>query len=157
MITKHDIIKMVKRVHRESQGLPPRRLIYPTREWAIGVLATCVLVVVACAGSAYGYIYLSEIGTRIELVEPTIARYQAAAVERTIELYKLRADRFADLGDQARVFLPAVIDESTSFATSSSIEVFPSTTTTETAVINPELEEAGNDVGDQAAVPLRAI
>lgn len=157
MITKHDILKMVKRVYRESQGLPPRRLIYPTREWAIGILVTCILVLVAGAGSAYGYVYLSELGLRIQPVEPTTVRYQDTTVERVLELYELRANRFSELTGEVSVVAPPVTDAATSTATSTNAEATAVATTTEAEVMAPDAADVSSDAIEEATESLQAI
>jgi hypothetical protein len=140
MITKADIVQMVKRVHRESRGLPPRRLIYPAREWAIGVVLTIGIILIVCAVSGYTYLYLTDIQTRIEPVTPTTVRYQEQTVARALELYELRADRFAVLQPTAPAApLEPALATSTETAIATSTPV--STTATGTATVDESVTE----------------
>ena len=155
MITKNDIIKMVRRIHRENQGLPPRRLIYPTREWAIGVFVFLVLVVVVCIIGALGYLYLTEIPNRVEPVAPSTVRYQDTAIDRTIELYQLRADRFAAF--EQSVAITEIVDTaatSTERATTTATTSIPTATTTTSAVNN---EQPAETVGEEVTPTLQAF
>lgn len=136
MIQKVDILKMVQRVHRASQGLPPRRLIYPDREWALGVVASLVLVVGICVGGAVTYLYLSDIPSRITPVTPDTVRYQENTVARALEVFDLRADRFTALTPSVPV-VPSVGDGATSTATTSESAVGLGAVGETSAIITP--------------------
>jgi len=163
MITKADIIQMVKRIHRESHGLPPRRLMYPAREWAIGVVLTLVVIAVICVLSGIAYLYLSDIAERVEPVTPTTVRYDENAVARALELYELRAQRSANLGATAPALPPLRTtppDTATSSATSSSVLPVDDTATAPVATATPQIgtstPTAAFDAEETDVVPVES-
>lgn len=119
MITKADILKMVRRVHRASAGAPPRRMIYPLREWAIGVVGAMVLVLVICVASGLTYWYLSGLDARIDPVVPTTVRYNETTVARALEAYELRAARLSTLQRSAAAATTDLDSATITVATSS--------------------------------------
>lgn len=113
MIQKRDILKMIKAVHRHSHGRQNRRLIYPAREWGIGLLLAAVGLVVGVVYGAYTYNTYNMIEETLEEPQVKTVRYQATQVERALEIYDAR--------QAASAALPVVVvsDAATSTGTTS--------------------------------------
>ncbi|MAZ29757.1 hypothetical protein CL655_00530 [bacterium] len=103
MIKKADILKMVKNVYRHSRGLPPRRLVYPAREWGIGVITCGVLAGVVLIASGQVYVRLNNIENTIAPAAVSTVRYQQNTVDRSLDLYIDRALQFERIGGNAPV------------------------------------------------------
>lgn len=97
MITKSDILKMVRVVHRHSQGLPPRRMIYPAREWGRGLVAAVLLSMIAFVASIYLYVQLSTLETRLDPPVVETVRYRENTVARALEQMADHETRFVRL------------------------------------------------------------
>lgn len=141
MIRKVDILRMVKNVYRHSRGLPPRRLIYPAREWGLGLCATALLLVGVSVASAYLYTTLNNIEETIQPANVATVRYQSTAVEQALDRYADRERAFAALQAAAPASIPSV---TTSTATTSETAVpaassTPETTPVATSTGNPTL------------------
>jgi hypothetical protein len=102
MISKADILKMVKDVYRQGQGGPRRRLIYPAREWGIGVFLTALCFVVVSVASGVVYLRLNSIEDTIVPVAVSTVRYQEADVQSALAAYEER-------GVQFEMFSPSVL------------------------------------------------
>lgn len=96
MISKKDILKMVRHVSKRSRGIPDRRLIHPKREWCIGLV---IFVVIVFSGVFYnGHTYQRYNNIASELEEPTsgVVTYKANVVNETLEYYRERERRFTE-------------------------------------------------------------
>ncbi|MFT7507783.1 MAG: hypothetical protein ACI92I_000951 [Acidimicrobiales bacterium] len=97
MIDKKSIVKMAKHAFRAGQGRPDIRLIHPQREWVIGL---CIFMFVVTASVLVtGDIFTMNQNT--DLIEgdagKRIPKYQKAAVEESIDLYRSRSDEYEKL------------------------------------------------------------
>mgnify|MGYP007077399587 CR=1 FL=1 len=128
MITKRDILNMVQAVYRHDRGLPSRRLIYPAREWGLGVLLTVVLVVVVCIVAGRTYLTLDQIQDRLDPPVVQTVRYDVATAERTRELFTERTNTYQHLVGGAPV-VPAATTN-----TAAGVSAEPTDTTTEESV-----------------------
>lgn len=132
MISKHEILKMVQAIHRHDRGLPARRLIYPAREWGIGVVLTVLLLVAACVGTGYTYLSLNNIENTIATPAVQTVRYDTTTADRARELYQARTATF-DTVTETSVISPPVPEVATSStsSTESLVEPVPVATSTE--------------------------
>lgn len=94
MIKKADILAMVRAVQRFDKGLPPRRLIYPAREWGIGVMLFVLSIIVVCLAAAYIYLTLDALERDVPPPDVSTITYQEATMERALELFADRSQRF---------------------------------------------------------------
>jgi len=133
MINKHDILNMVRAVYRHDRGLPPRRLIYPAREWGIGVVVTAVLLLGTCVMAGVTYLSLNSLEEWIETPVVETVQYDTAAADRVRELYATRAARYNELvAGTAPPLIPATVaSSSVASSTDSAINESASTTTSE--------------------------
>lgn len=154
MISKTDILKMVRQVHRQSRGLPPRRLIYPAREWGRGVVIAILLLGGAVAYSTFQYRTFNTINSDVEPAPVETVRYKDKDVDRVIELYAARAGRFDSLNAAVPV---AVVDTATTTASSTSTFTEPAASpesandTTDAVFANPEVEPQEAEETEPAA------
>jgi len=135
MIKKRDILKMVQAVHRQNQGGRNRRLIYPAREWGIGLFITAVLFVAGIAYAVYTFNTYNMIEDTIDPPVVETVRYQAAAVERALETYNSRR-----LQATALSVVPALPSEPAT-STAAIEEVATSTTSTSSVPVPFLVEE----------------
>ena len=97
MISKKDILKMVRHVRRKSQGVPDRRLIHPRREWIVGL---ALFVVVALAGVAYNmytYATISNLENELAVEDSGVVRYQANTVDQALTIFRAKQAEFERL------------------------------------------------------------
>jgi hypothetical protein len=126
MINKKEITKMVKAAIRRDRGIPDRRLMHPSREWAIGLILCLVIVL---AGSIYAIIVFekySSISIDDSAVEVEQLRYQRATALEAIEIYEQKQTNYEKLisSRPIRVIEPEsnIEDEQTDSVSTSEIQ-----------------------------------
>lgn len=87
MITKKDILKMVKDVRKRSQGKQGRQLINPQREWMRGLFLSLAILVIGLGFSGFLYTSYTEIGTTVEVSPSNVVRYDENGIARALEQY----------------------------------------------------------------------
>lgn len=85
-----DIKHIAKTITRKKQGLQDPQLIYPERDWAIGVVGTLVVILAALGFSVWQYQSYTDM-SHDEAVESTMVPYRAAQVEQALTEYRAKA------------------------------------------------------------------
>lgn len=101
MISKKDILKIAKHIIRRDQGRVDRRLLHPTREWAVGVLGAAVLFVGSVAYA--GYIFYFQL-QQTDIPSPTemnVVSYDAKKAQEVFKYYEVRRQKFLELQNAA--------------------------------------------------------
>lgn len=125
MIQSSDIKKMVRNVLRRDKGLQDSRIMHPTREWFIGLVVLCVIVVVGGGYSALSYVNFDTKEYSDADASQGLITYRAAQVEQAIAKYSNKKNEHEQLiGDIPAVIPepePATVASSTSDGTSSEV------------------------------------
>lgn len=82
-----DIKKITKTIMRKNRGLQDPQLIYPARDWAIGMMGTLVIVCVAVGYSVLQYRSYTNLSLDEEVVL-TMIPYRTALVEQALVRYR---------------------------------------------------------------------
>jgi hypothetical protein len=85
-----DITSITKSIARKKRGLEDPQLINPSRDWAIGIIGTLVLIFGATIFSVVQYQRYTDLSMDEEVVV-SLVPYRAAVVEQAIEKYSARA------------------------------------------------------------------
>ena len=97
MITKKDILQMISHVARRSRSLPDTRLMHPKREWALGIIAFIVLIIIGGIVNAQNFRYYSSIDEQLEEGSSHVVMYKETAMREVLEYYSDRTARFQQL------------------------------------------------------------
>ncbi len=132
MIDSKKIKQMVEHVARRSRGVEDRELMYPMREWALGMaIATAVVLV----GALVSYHFYSEAidlaGTRVTPVAPDVP-YDAQKISDAIHKYQDKDKIYQSIVNNTEVTPPVV------------------------PAVQNEVEEE-SDVSDEAVVPEEIV
>lgn len=117
MISKKDILKMVRSVTRHRQGKQARALMNPHRDWFIGVGLFIVIAAVGGVFNARSYVYYNTVESQVTEDTVPVKQYRADGVRAAIERYDARSAQFARLANES--VAPPTNDQATSTATSS--------------------------------------
>jgi hypothetical protein len=82
-----DIKSIVKTIMRRNRGLQDPQLIYPARDWAIGMVGALVIVCGALVFSVIQYQSYTNLSLDEEMVL-TMVPYRTAQVEQALERYR---------------------------------------------------------------------
>lgn len=116
MITKNDILKMVRHVSKRSRGAKQRDAIEPLREWMRGLLVFVLLMLLAIGYNGYMYRYFSQIDERPVSESSSVARYDEKAIDRALEHFAERRAAYQKLNLQAAPPVPSLPPATTSEA-----------------------------------------
>jgi hypothetical protein len=144
MITKPDILKMIKAVNRRSRGMPDRRLIHPRRDWGMVLTGVFIGAVGVVAFSGYQYLRFNSINGSISAETSQVTRYDANAVAQALELYAGKSAAFSELTAVAVPVIEEPIETATSTEASPESETTSSTQEDVVGVseaLDPPLEE----------------
>jgi uncharacterized membrane protein YukC len=110
MITKNDILKMIKHVAKKKSKPSRREIVCPERDWLIG-LGVTTLVFLLCASYA-GYLFYTHFQQTDKVVEVTssVEQYDQKTIESVLNEYDARKQKFESLrtsyGSSTPVFIP---------------------------------------------------
>jgi len=110
MITKKDIIAMAKHVVHRDAGMRDTRLMHPTRDWIMGLIAALVLFVGAVFYAAFTFISHTQFTEQPGVVARSIDPYNQEKIQAILAQYNERAIRFATLRDVEPPSVPLDID-----------------------------------------------
>ncbi len=96
MITKEDILIMVKTVFRRSRNIPETRLLHPEREWSIGVSIFLLLLVGMFVLNAKRFSYFNNIEKQLS-DESSVIEYKYGAMREVLRVYEAKEARFREL------------------------------------------------------------
>ena len=108
MITKDDILQMIKHIARRNSGKKDRRIIHPVRDWLVILSAAIVLFL---AGEAYvGLLLLQKQQEDISeyTVEVETVQYRQERVDAVLETYRAKKERFDTFRAEQATNTPAV-------------------------------------------------
>ncbi len=106
-----DIQKITKTIMRKNRGLQDPQLIYPARDWAIGMMGTLVIVCVAVGYSVLQYRSYTNLSLDEEVVL-TMIPYRTALVEQALVRYRaLSATHNEIISDTSRIVAEEVLEE----------------------------------------------
>lgn len=136
MISKHDILKFIRHVHRRGQGIPDRRSIHPRREWLIGLSVFLIVTGVGAVLSMITFENYKNIDKRAYEAELALPTYNEARANTVLSDFAARKQRYSTLIGAIQVInLPA--------------EAVVATTTSSTTV--PILEEIIGEIATTTA------
>ena len=97
MNLKPDITALLEKVTRHDRGLHERQLIYPRRDWIVGVMLA--LVTILSAGWWSAQIYTSNRDIEVVDTTPSTGKvvYRAQLVDQALLQYQQRAEKFDQL------------------------------------------------------------
>lgn len=125
MISKNDILKFVRHVHRRGQGVPDRRPIHPRREWLTGLTLFLIATGTGALFSMITFEQYKTIDTRTYTADIAIPVYNEARARTVLEDFAARKDVYRALTSGVDVVSPEPVPPE---------DVTTSTTTTETIV-----------------------
>lgn len=112
MINKKDISKIAKRIIRRQKGLRDHQIIHPRREWAIGLLVACLLLI---GGASWSFVTYNEVSERdVQSVNTTKVEqnvYQEGLVEAALEEFRSRREGYDVLLDDTENTQPEIIEK----------------------------------------------
>jgi len=139
-----DIKNIVKTIARKKQGLQDPQLIYPARDWAIGMVGTLGIVCFAVAFCVIQYHSYTNMSLDEEVIL-TMVPYRTAQVEkalvkyRTIEATHLGIISTAEgIGSEDEVTEEGLVEDG-GVTESDNIPVQEEDVPAETAIVTPEL------------------
>jgi len=136
MIGKKDIFKKVRQFFGHGHSVHVSRIMYPTRDWLIGLAIMAVLLIVGAVVNIYIFSHYSEDSASQNNSARTELIYKAALVEKAISLYKNKQESYEAIFQKIKK-LP------------SPAEILRASSTNST-----EIESITNDVGGVVVVPI---
>jgi len=99
MISKKDILKMIKHVSKRSRSIPDRRLMHPKREWTITLVMLAVVLVAGSVHSFYKFNKLSNLDKQLVAGESKVVEYKTSLLSDVLDFYEDRTSRFQQIKD----------------------------------------------------------
>ena len=106
MITKADILKMVRGVRKKAQGRYEHKVINPHREWYLGLLLFVVIVVVGVVVNARSYIFYDTLEQNVTDNSEPLERYRQSLVMDALERYEERVAVYQMLQSNTPTVVP---------------------------------------------------
>lgn len=104
MITKHNIIKMVRHIVRRGDGYPDHRIMHPARDWSVGLLGVAVLFLGTSVGAGYLFWRIDNTATEAYTVTIDPVTYDQKLIKRVLTDYAATRARYKSLrGDTISV------------------------------------------------------
>lgn len=123
MISKKEILKMVRNISKQSRGGIKRRTVNPQREWFIGIGLFLLVVGVGSVVNAQSHMHYLALDGQVDTTKRPIESYNREEAEHVIEFYTTRANAFTDLlGEVPVVPEDATTTEDTSINSSTDSE-----------------------------------
>jgi len=107
MITKVDILKMVRHVKYRSQGGGEQSLMNPPREWVRGLFVFVFITAIGLVFSGYTYMQFNNLDETTQTKQTSVARYDEASIARALEQYEARAAVYKKITDTQAAVVPA--------------------------------------------------
>ena len=136
MIGKKDIFRKTRQFFRHGHGIHVSKIIYPTRDWTVGLAVMVILLVIGAIVNINIFSHYSEDSTNQNNSARTEFLYKAALVEKAISLYKNKQELYEALSQKTKK-LPL------------SAEILGSSSTNST-----KMEGVTNEVGGVVVVPV---
>jgi hypothetical protein len=105
-----DINAIVRTIKRKDKGLRDPQLIFPDRDWFIGVVVTVLIVVSGGALSVYQYWRYTTVDFEVES-DVTLVPYRAAQVAAALEKYQAKLQLHSELKGEVPSQTPAILTE----------------------------------------------
>jgi len=103
MISKQDILKFVRHVHRRGKGIPDRRSMHPRREWLIGLSVFLAVTGVGAVVSMITFEHFKNIDKRTYTADLAIPIYNEARAKTVLEDFAARRLKYDALIDSIEV------------------------------------------------------
>lgn len=97
MISKIDILKMIKHVHRRAQGRKDGRIMHPRREWILILLCFITVFVSGSIYSAGTYFTYQNLDAEVEHPSVQVVEYQTEKLKELLQYYDERSKLFQSL------------------------------------------------------------
>ena len=97
MISKVDIIKLVRHLKKRGSGIPDHRLIHPMRDWLWGLGITSIIFVVSSVYTAYFFLARSKTIDDEVHFQSSVATYDREGALEVLEKYQKRTNLFNEL------------------------------------------------------------
>ncbi|MFN3188199.1 MAG: hypothetical protein ACK42D_01480 [Candidatus Paceibacteria bacterium] len=91
-----DIQQIVKTITRKNKGLQDPQLIYPARDWGVGMIGTLVIICAAVVFSIWQYHSYTNLSLDEEVVLAMIS-YRAVQVEEALTRYRALSVTHAEI------------------------------------------------------------
>ena len=137
MISKNDILKFVRHVHRRGRGIPDRRSMHPRREWLIGLFIFLLVTGVGAVISMVTFENYKNIDKRSYTADLATPVYNEARAKTVLNDFSLRKQNYTALINGIEVAEPEVIPVATTTMSSTTVESL-SVTTASTTLPNVE-------------------
>lgn len=105
MISKKDILKMVRRVTHRSSGYTERTPINPQREWCFGLIILAITIIAGEVCNVIDYKEYSTLETTVMETTAPVKKYDARSAATAKKLYEQKAFAFNRLANDAPNFL----------------------------------------------------
>lgn len=94
MISKSDIIRIVKHVGKKSRGIPDRRIMHPGRDWVIGLLmAAATFIGLALYATSVFLTSTTNVDSEI-VIESSVVKYEQERTMAVLEKYRKTKETF---------------------------------------------------------------
>ena len=112
MISKSDIVKIVKKVQKRGKGVPERRLMHPARDWSIGLLLSSTIFLILSAYMGYSFMERTKNVDEATVIDSSVIIYKSDLAQDVLEKYRDKNKSFERLrNDRSNVPPPPVITE----------------------------------------------
>ena len=95
MIITDNILSIARRIARQTDGYPDRRITHPTRDWYIGLFCATVLFLGSCFYA--WYLFSSTLSTEEYEVTIDTVKYEQKLVAQVLADYRARQARYESL------------------------------------------------------------
>ncbi len=132
MISKNDILKFVRHVHRRGQGIPDRRAMHPRREWLIGLFIFLAVTGVGAILSMMTFENYKNIDKHVYAVDLATPVYNEVRTKTVLSDFSSRKHSYSAYINGIEVVRPEVAQTATT--TSSTTVGFEDGTTATTTI-----------------------
>jgi len=135
-----DIKSIAKTIIRKNQGIQDPQLIYPARDWAVGVVGMLVTISIAVAWTVWQYRSYTNVSLDEEII-PTMLPYRTLDVEQAIAKYQVVETNHKKIIEAATVSLSRSFENGVLPPTPSTAVEELGTVITETATGTASVEQ----------------
>ncbi len=94
MITKQDILNMVKRVSLHTRSPQDDRLIKPEREWAMGLIILVAGLTIVSVYNTKNFLFYKDIEKNLPESQVMTPKYNTDGMAKVLEYYRIRKEEF---------------------------------------------------------------
>lgn len=121
MINLKELIAWTRHIHRRGNGAMERRLVYPLREWVLGMGLFLIAVCLGGGWAIQNFLYYRDIVDTLTVTTETLPTYKTTLVESALATYLPLETEYRQKVE--RVFSQEVLEESATTTATSTEEV----------------------------------